>query len=143
MASKNRVWREGDTWAKVAYLTYFDSREFRALLDLNQSFDIRSFPAQGVPVFTESPGGAGAGITTNGATSLPGTLQQNDVNIDLRGGASATERSELAADIFPWDTFQGFANRLSQYTAASLLQKDRMNGFSLDSPQATSDSQRG
>lgn len=143
MASKTKVWSEGDSWGKLAYTYFLDSREFRTLLALNESFDIRTQPAQGVNIFVETPPGAGAGITSNRAPALPGTLEQMDMNVDLRRGPAATQRSDIAADIFPWDNLSGFTDRLTQYTAFSLMERDRVNGFSLDSPQATSDSQRG
>lgn len=143
MASKTRVWAEGDSWGKLAYTNYLDSREFRTLLALNESFDIRTQPAQGVNIFVQAPPGSGAGITSNRAPALPGTLQQMDMNVDLRRGPAATQRSDIAADIFPWDNLRGYTDRLTQYTAFSLLERDRVNGFSLDSPQATSDTQRG
>lgn len=143
MASKTKIWAEGDTWGKLAYETYLDSREFRALLDLNESFDIRTQPAQGVNIFVTPPPGVPAGITSIGATSLPGTLQQMDVNIDLRGSTTTPDETGVSASIFPWRTLQGYTDRLARYTAFSLFERDRVNGFSLDSPQATSDTQRG
>jgi hypothetical protein len=44
MAGKTRVWQIGDSWNKIAYAYFGDSREFRRVIDLNQSFDIRTNP---------------------------------------------------------------------------------------------------
>lgn len=123
--AKTRIWQEGDTWPKVAYLETFDSRNFRKLLRLNPSFDIRTHPAPGIPILVQSS----VGIKNKGK----GTLNQLDLSFDLRSGS---QNSNVNVEIFPWDSLEKFTNRLTEYTAASILQADRVNGYSLDSPQA-------
>lgn len=122
--AKTRIWQEGDSWSKVAYLETFDSRNFRQILKLNPSFDIRTHPAPGVPIVVSQ-----SGINSKGV----GTINQTDLTLDLRRSNS---NSNLRNEIFPWETLSEFTSRLSEYTAAGLLQVDRTNGFSLDSPQA-------
>ena len=68
MAGKTRVWQIGDSWNKIAYAYFGDSREFRRVIDLNQSFDIRTNPAQGVPVFITGPDGILGKTASSGAS---------------------------------------------------------------------------
>ncbi len=122
--AKTRIWQEGDSWSKVAYLETFDSRNFRQILKLNPSFDIRTHPAPGVPILVSQSGAGSKGV---------GTINQLDLTLDLR---RSNTNSNLRNSIYPWETLSEFTSRLSEYTAAALLQSDRTNGFSLDSPQA-------
>lgn len=122
--SRIRNWQEGDSWPKVAYLETFDSRNFRQILKLNPSFDIRTHPAPGVPIVVSKSGTGSRGV---------GTINQLDITLDLR---RSNTNSNLRDSIYPWETLSEFTARLSEYTAAGLLQVDRTNGFSLDSPEA-------
>ena len=136
---QKRNWRSGDEWRSVAFNVYRDSREYRHILDLNPSFDIRSIPSPGVVVNVS--GVTGPGKSQPYPVGSPGTLQQVDTNLNLVAGSpvvpSSTQRS-----IFPWESPDEYVDRLGEYTAAALLGPDRTNGFSLDSPQARGDSQR-
>ena len=137
---KKTVWSNGDTWRSVAFDFYRESGQWRYLLELNPSFDIRYEPAPGVQLPVSGVVGEGKSIPKQGST--PGTLKQVDINLDLRR-SSSMEKADQAPGIFPWATFEGYSERLGEYTALALLSPDRTNGFSLDSPQASSDSQRG
>ncbi len=143
MAGQVRVWKVGDSWNKVAYAYYGDSREFRQVLDYNQSFDIRTNPAQGVPIFVTGPDGILGKTASSGASGSPGTLNQLSTALNLSGSNPNPEEQDVATAIFPWDSLDAFTERLSEYTAYSLLERDRMNGYGLDSPQASTDTQRG
>ena len=137
---KKTVWSSSDTWRSVAFDFYRESGQWRYLLELNPSFDIRYEPAPGVQLPVSGVVGEGKSIPKQGST--PGTLKQVDINLDLRR-SSSMEKADQAPGIFPWATFEGYSERLGEYTALALLSPDRTNGFSLDSPQASSDSQRG
>ena len=137
--TQTRNWRNGDEWRTLAFNYYRDSRTYRYILELNPSFDIRSIPAPGVVVYVG--GELGPGKYKPSQASLPGTLQQVDLNLDLRAGTDVVPTS-LQSSIFPWDSANEYSNRLGEYTAAALLAPDRTNGFSLDSPQANRDTQR-
>lgn len=140
--SDKRVWRNTDTWRSVAYRYFQDSREWRFLLEENPSYDIRYHPAEGTSVNILGPVVKGK-IVPSTANS-PGLLAQPDMNLDLRGGvASQTNQESQQSSFFPWDTYEGYVNRVAEYTALALLTPDRTNGYSLDSPQASSDTQRG
>ena len=137
--TQTRNWRNGDEWRTLAFNYYRDSRTYRYILELNPSFDIRYIPAPGVAVYVG--GELGPGKYKPSQASLPGTLQQVDLNLDLRAGTDVVP-TPLQSSIFPWDSANEYSNRLGEYTAAALLAPDRTNGFSLDSPQATRDTQR-
>jgi len=143
MAGKTRVWKTGDSWNKLGYAYYGDSREFRTLLELNESYDIRTTPAQGVAIFVSGPDGVLGKTPSSASTGTPGTLNQLSTALNLNGANPNPEIQDIASAIFPWETLDAFTQRLSRYNAGALLEKNRFNGFSLDSPQASSDSQRG
>ncbi len=112
-----RVVREGDTWGKLGYLDSFDSREFRRILELNPTYDIRSFPAVNLPVKIR-------GNSTEG-TSV-GTLIQTDGVLDL-----SVSRSRDNPDFFPWSSQEEFDKRLIDYSPSSLSNPEELNGYKL------------
>lgn len=136
MAGQTRVWQVGDSWNKIAYAYYGDSREFRQVLDLNQSFDIRTNPAQGVPIFITGPDGLLGKSGQSGAAGAPGTLNQLSTALNLNGPNPNPEEPDIASAIFPWESLEAYTERLSEYTATSLLERDRINGYGFDSPEA-------
>ena len=135
-----RKWNPQDRWYSIAYKEYRDSREWRYLLELNPSYDIRYHPSPGVPINTR--GFIGAEEKTPVSAVNPGLLKTPDTNLQLMiEGKPANEPRQPS--YFPWTTADMYIDRLGDYTASALLGRDRTNGFSLDSPQAQSDSQRG
>lgn len=144
MAGQTRVWQVADSWSKVAYAYYGDSREFRQLFQLNPGFDIRTSPAQGVPIFITDGSGSLGKTSQGGAEGLPGTLNQLSLALNLNGGSNPNpETPNVASAIFPWTSLNAYAERLSDYTAASYFFRDKINGYSLDSPEASTDTLRG
>jgi len=135
-----RTWRDGDTWRNVAYTYFRESGQWRYLLDLNPSYDIRYQPGVGVEVHIS--GAVGTGKIIPKQAGAVGTLIQVDTNLDLQQPQQQAD-SDQAPGIFPWDTIGEYTDRLAEYTAAAILGPDRSNGFSLDSPQASADTQRG
>ena len=143
MAGKTRVWQIGDSWSKLGYAYYGDSREFRYILELNSGFDIRINPASTVPIFITDSSGVLGKTTSSDAEGAPGTLNQLSTALDLSGSDENPEVQDIATAIFPWESLNEFTERLSEYSAYALLEKNRMNGYGLDSPQASLDTQRG
>jgi hypothetical protein len=144
MPGRTRTWSQGDSWSKLAYAYLGDSRKFRDILDFNESFDIRNKPAIGVPVFVTGPNGEKGKNTSSAPSGSPGTLNQLNTAINFNPTADANpEKVDIASAIFPWDTLDAFTKRLTEYTAYAALKRDRINGYGLDSPQASSDTQRG
>lgn len=144
MPGRTRTWSQGDSWNKLAYAYLGDSRQFREILEYNESFDIRNKPAIGVPVFVTGPNGETGKSSSSAPSGSPGTLNQLDTAINFNPTADANpEKVDIASAIFPWDTLDAFTKRLTEYTAYAALKRDRINGYGLDSPQASSDTQRG
>lgn len=143
MPGRTRTWSQGDSWNKLAYAYTGDSRNFREILEYNESFDIHNKPAIGVPVFVTGPNGETGKNTSSTAAGSPGTLNQLDTAINFSPDTANPEKVDIASAIFPWDTLDNFTERLSEYTAYAALKRDRINGYGLDSPQASSDTQRG
>ena len=56
---RKRQWTQRDRWNTLAFREYRDSREWRYLLALNPSYDIRYKPAPGVMIHTSGSIGAG------------------------------------------------------------------------------------
>lgn len=136
-----RDWRPQDRWYSVAYHEFRDSREWRHLLALNPSYDIRYHPAPGVPINTR--GYVGDGVPAPSGSGSPGVLKNPDMNLGVLLQDDTTGQTDMEKSYFPWSSANGFIDRLGDYTASSLLTSDRTNGYTLDSPQASSDSQRG
>ena len=137
---KRQRWSERDTWRSSAFRNYRDSREWRHLLALNPSYDIRSQPAAGVGINTAGPVKPGRPVPQGGGT--PGLLKVAGQNLDLRTQVFSDDNTTNQPSIFPWDSADLYVDRLGDYTAAGLFEKDRVNGYCIDSPQATSDTQR-
>ena len=137
MSNTKKTWRVYDEWHKTAFDLYSDTREWRHLLKLNPSFDIRYSPAPGTRVYVG--GDEGDDSQRSQRSRGRGTLQTMGTTIPLPMDSTDT----AYAGIYPWSSFKGYSNRLGEYTAASLLGPDRINGYALDSPQASSDTQRG
>ena len=137
---RKRVWKDRDFWRTIAFKEYRDSREWRYLLALNPSYDIRYRPAAGLPIYTS--GYVGAGTKVPEQSGLGGLLKSPDMNLaKMMAGQDATSQDNPA--FFPWSNVDLYADRIGEYTATSLLSPDRTNGYTLDSPQAFSDTQRG
>ena len=121
-------------------MEFRDSREWRYLLALNPSYDIRYQPSPGVKVNVSGDLGAGEKVPSSAGKS--GLLKSTGLSLaPVPSPPSPFFRSEDL--FFPWDSADEYNDRLGSYTAAGLLCRDRENGWSIDSRQAFSDSQRG
>jgi len=135
-----RNWKDGDEWRKVAYLYYHNSAEWRYLLELNKSYDIRYTPAPTVNVLVSGEVPTGSPQPSN--VGQVGTLGQVGTNIDLRSDTANIVPTSTQNSIWPWANANEYNNRLAKYTAAGMILVDRTNGFAFDSPQAWRDTQR-
>ena len=130
-----RVWGAGDNWRVLGYLYYRNSLEYRQLISLNPSFDIRYLPAPGVEI--NASGQLGTGVPEPDLLGPGGQLMAPDTVIDLTKGYNTSPYPQAQdSTIYPWKDFGTYSNRLGQYTAAALLDQDRTNGMMLTSPQA-------
>ena len=135
-AGLKRIWGAGDNWRVLGYLYYRNSLEYRQLINLNPSFDIRYTPAPGIEI--NATGQVGRGEAEPNPLGPGGTLMATDTTINLtsNGTLGAQYPATQDSNFFPWDNIGTYMNRLGQYTAAALLDSDRINGNMLDSPQA-------
>ena len=136
---RTRKWQSRDFWRTVAFKEFRDSREWRFLLALNPSYDIRYRPAAGVPIVTS--GDIGAGEVTPEPRGRSGILKSPGMTLE----PVINPQSPLQVNVepyFPWDSQDEYNDRLGDYTAAGILGRDRSNGWSIDSRQARSDTQR-
>ena len=139
--SQKRQWKTSDKWRTVAFGYFRNSSDWRNIIELNPEYDIRFEPAAGVEINITGP--SGAETTLPGIVNTAGLLQVTDTVLDLRGPTTTSLPPSLEEGIFPWDSFEQFSNRLAEYTATAIFERERTNGFGLDSPQAREDTQRG
>ena len=140
LRKKRKTWTERDTWRSAAYRNYRDTREWRYLLEINPTYDIRYHPSPGLKFNTIGPVKPGGPVPSGSGQS--GLLKTVDLNMDLRTRQNEDNAQSLQESIWPWSSADMYVNRLGDYTGAALLSPDRTNGYSIDSPQASSDSQR-
>ena len=136
---RKRQWTQRDRWNTLAFREYRDSREWRYLLALNPSYDIRYKPAPGVMIHTS--GSIGAGRTVPAGAGVVGVLKNVDMNLELLRGAPESLVNRQRS-YFPWNSADEYIDRAGDYTALGVMSTDRLNGYALDSPQAFSDTQR-
>lgn len=140
LRTKRKTWTERDTWRSSAYKNYRDSREWRYLLAINPTYDIRFHPAPGVKVNTIGPVKPGVKVPSN--TGQIGLLKTVDTNLDLRSKQNQDNAKSTQFNIWPWTKLDLYVDRLGDYTGSALMSPDRANGYCIDSPQASADSQR-
>ena len=137
---KSRTWQSRDQWRTLAYREYRDSREWRHLLALNPSYDIRTRPAPGIKVIVAGELGTSEPVPSLSGRS--GMLKAPGMTLEpITGSGSLFESTE--PPYFPWSSEDAYMDRVGEYTGMSLMARDRTNGFGIDSRQALSDSQRG
>jgi len=137
---RTRKWQQRDFWRTIAFREYRDSREWRYLLALNPSYDIRYRPAAGVPIAVS--GDIGAGEVSPEPRGRSGLLKTPGMTLDPITNSNNSPLIVNVEPYFPWDSQEEYNDRLGDYTASALLGRDRSNGWSIDSRQALSDSQR-
>lgn len=122
------TWKGGDTWRKIAYLYYGDSRQWRRLLELNPSYSINEHPAEGLRIKVAEPS------TTTTAKIKQGSLRQSPTTLDLRSTSSAGTPTDVSDRFnpWPWSTKQKAIDRMTKYTFQSLLKPENANGLSMD-----------
>jgi hypothetical protein len=135
-----RNWTEGDTWRSVAYLYYRNSLQYKYLLALNPSFDIRYVPSPNVTV--NATGEVFDGLKQPQALGplqgAQGQLRTVDtvLNLSNTAGQAGNYPPVGTETIYPFNSYVNYADALGGYTAAALLDADRINGLMLDSDQA-------
>ena len=100
--SLKKTWTEKDTWNSVAYGLFRDTREWRYLIKLNPSYDIRYRPAPGTRVYVS--GDAGGDTNPPKGSGKSGTLTQMGNNMLV--GPDALNDAD--SGIYPWSSFRGY-----------------------------------
>lgn len=120
-------WEAGDTWRKVAYLYYSDSRQWRRILELNPSYTINEHPAPGVRIKVAS----GQTPNTQPPRALQGTLQQTPTTLNLSTPQINLTNTDQF-DHWPWSNRDAAIRRMARYPFQSLLQPSDVNGLTLE-----------
>ena len=114
---KTVTWGPGDTWRKVGYLTYYNSLDYRYVLEQNPQWNMTITPPVGTVIR----------LTTEGGT--PGTLNSVD--------PFWVQSSEGADQLyFPFSTAQQYEDRVAQYSFYAILNSQSLNGYTSDSEKA-------
>ena len=105
------------SWRKLGYLYFTDSLSYREVLEQNPQWTVTELP----PI--------GAQLRISGANGFAGTLTQGSFIFGLPAGQQADA-------IFPYDTEQEYVDALDKYTVQGVVERDTINGITLDSIQA-------
>jgi hypothetical protein len=112
------------TWRKLGYLYFEDSLSYREVLEQNPQWTVTELP----PV--------GAQLLISGQNGAAGTLSQGNF---IFGAVNAATYD----DIFPYETEVSYTDALDRYTLQGVVERDTINGITLDSAQAVTGSQNG
>jgi hypothetical protein len=105
------------TWRKLGYLFFQDSLSYRQVLEQNPQWVLDKLP----PI--------GAQIQIKGSNGASGSLTQGNFIFGLPAG------SERDA-IFPFETEADYTEALNRYTLQGVVEREGINGYSIDSTQA-------
>jgi hypothetical protein len=105
------------SWRKLGYLFFTDSLAYREVLEQNPQWTVTELP----PI--------GAQLLISGANGFAGTLSQGSFIFGLPSG-------EQANAIFPYDTEPEYVNALNKYTVQGVVERETINGITMDSEQA-------
>lgn len=105
------------TWRKLGYLFFEDSLSYREVLEQNPQWSVNKLP----PV--------GAQLRITGTGGRAGSLTQGNFIF----GLSVESEADL---IYPYDTRAEYDIALNRYTLQGVVQREVLNGYSIDSDQA-------
>lgn len=105
------------TWRKLGYLFFEDSLSYREVLEQNPQWEVTKLP----PV--------GAQLRISGRNGSIGTLNQGNFVF----GLPLEDQEDL---IFPFITQQEYTNALNRYTLQGVVEREKLNGYDLDSEVA-------
>ena len=105
------------TWRKLGYLFFEDSLSYREVLEQNPQWSVNELP----------PVGAQLRIAGNGGRA--GSLTQGNFIF----GLAVESQADL---IYPYDTEEEYNTALYRYTLQGVVERETLNGYSIDSTQA-------
>lgn len=112
------------TWRKLGYLYFEDSLSYREVLEQNPQWSVTKLPPLGAQLLISEQNGTA------------GTLSQGNF---IFGSVNL----ETYNDIFPYETEASYTAALNRYTLQGVVERDSINGITLDSAQAVTGSQYG
>lgn len=112
------------TWRKLGYLYFEDSLSYREVLEQNPQWSVTELPP------------LGAQLVINGQNGTSGTLSQGNFIVGAVNAATYDT-------IFPYETEASYTAALDRYTLQGVVERDSINGITLDSAQAFTGSQNG
>lgn len=104
------------TWRKLGYLFFTDSLKYKDVLEENPEWDVTQLPPIGAQLRLPSP-------------SVAGGLEQASLVFGVDSGNTADE-------IFPFDTTTEYLDAVSRYSLTQVNQRDRVNGYTMESDAA-------
>jgi hypothetical protein len=107
------------TWRKLGFLYFTDSLSYREVLKENPQWKVTELP----------PIGAQIRLSSTATRTTPGGLSQGSFIFGLAPG-------DTAASFFPFDTEEDYINSLNRYTLQGVIDRENINGVSVDSTQA-------
>jgi hypothetical protein len=107
------------TWRKLGFLYFTDSLSYREVLEENPQWKVTELP----------PIGAQIRLSSTATRTTPGGLSQGSFIFGL-----APE--DTASTFFPFDTEEAYINSLNRYTLQGVIDRENINGVSVDSTQA-------
>lgn len=113
---KTIPWQPGFTWRKLGYITQSSSLAYREVIEDNPGWDVVTEPAIGTVIRLSD-------------TNQMGQIDSLPVG---PGGSSA----QVAAEVFPFETYADYVSAIARYSTGALMNTDRTNGFSMDSAAA-------
>jgi hypothetical protein len=108
------------TWRKLGYLYFTDSLSYREVLEQNPQWKVTELPPIGAQLRVTSSANSGG---------VPGGLSQGSFIFGLPSG-------QQRDSIFPFETEKDYTKALNRYTVQGVVDRDELNGLSLDSAAA-------
>jgi hypothetical protein len=108
------------TFRKLGYLYFTDSLSYREVLEQNPQWKVTELPPIGAQLRISSAANSGG---------VPGGLSQGSFIFGLPSG-------QQRDSIFPYETEKDYEKALNRYTVQGVVDRDELNGLSLDSAVA-------
>jgi hypothetical protein len=108
------------TFRKLGYLYYTNSLSYREVLEENPQWKVTELPPIGAQIRVGANGKSGG---------VPGGLSQGSFIFGLPSGQQRDA-------IFPFETEEDYTKALDRYTVQGVVDREKLNGLSLDSSSA-------
>jgi hypothetical protein len=112
------------TYRKLGYLYFQDSLSYREVLEQNPQWNVTELPPVGAQLQISSQNGAAGGLSQGNF---------------IFGLSSASTYDQ----IFPYETEISYTEALNRYTLQGVVERDKLNGVTLDSTQSITGEQSG